>query len=287
MNVANAKVPERYRIPIIMLRKIVICLTCILAGSWPATAQTDAPFKLFEDLLFSGEPPDFRLFGFDHLTLATPHVLGFDVPRPDQVQKALALPRTNKFMAIDIEHWPLNGTALDRASSIAKYKATLSAIKQADPSLKLGLYSVLPIADYWRANGSEGDKALRDWKSRNDEISSALLPYVDVLFPSVYTPYSDEDAWVVFARANIDEARRISKGKPVYCFLWPQFHTTRAFLPGDFWYAQLDTCRKFADGLVIWGTVALSPIYRPEKWDENAEWWQATLRFLREQGKIP
>lgn len=261
----------------------VFCTIAMLASSWPATAQTGAPFKLFENLFFSGEPPDFQLFGFDHLTIASPHVLGHDVPQADQVRKALALPRTNQYMAVDIEHWPLTGTDAD--SSIAKYLATLSAIRQAEPNLKLGLYNVLPVADYWRAVGAQGGDALSSWKSRNTEIASALIPHVDVLFPSVYTPYSDKDAWVTYAQANIKEARRISQGKPVYCFLWPQFPKTLAFLPGDFWYAELATCRKFADGIVIWGTSAPGPTYRPMRWDENAEWWQATLKFIRELGK--
>ncbi|MER9226856.1 hypothetical protein NKI39_14670 [Mesorhizobium sp. M0664] len=283
MSAAQSSVPRET----IMFGKIVFCLIGILASSWPATAQSRTPFKLFESLIFTGDAPDLGRLGFEHLTIADPHVLGLDVPNAEQVQKALELPRSNQHLVVDIEQWPLEGAYAARASSIAKYQATLGAIRKADPSLKLGLYGVLPMRDYWNAIGWRGDDALRDWKSRNGEIASALVPYVDELFPSLYTFYGDKDAWVVFARANIEEARRISQGKPVYCFLWPQFFKTFAYLPGDYWYTQLDTCRRYADGIVIWGTMTREASNRPEQWDENSEWWQATLRFLRELGKIP
>lgn len=285
MRISVAKKFTRWRNRMlgIPLSMTLFCVAYLLAGPWPATAQTHAPFKLFTTLTLVGGP-DFRAFGFENLTIADPHVLGPDVPHIGQVQQALVLPRDNQHLAIDIESWPLEGP--DQVSTIAKYQETLGAFKKADPNVKLGLYGVLPIRDHWRAIGHQGAVALDDWKLQNTKIASSLVPYVDELFPSLYTFYGDKDAWVAYAQANIAEARRISQGKPVYCFLWPQFHKTLAFLPGDFWYLQLETCRKLADGIVIWGTISSGPVFGPGKWDEKAEWWQATLRFLREQGKI-
>ncbi|MER8991564.1 hypothetical protein [Mesorhizobium sp. M0678] len=274
----------RRQIPNITIFKTALCVMCLLTGSLSATAQPHASFKLFAALTLLGGP-DFRAFGFERLTIADPHVLGFDVPNAGQVQQALKLPRGNQYLVVDIETWPVEGP--EQASSIAKYQKTLGAFRKADPSVKLGLYSVLPIRDHWRAIGHEGPAALDEWKQQNTEIASSLVPYVDVLFPSLYTFYGDKDAWVAYAQSNIDEARRISQGKPVYCFLWPQFHKTLAFLPGDFWYLQLATCRKLADGIVVWGSMRGGPRDGPAKWDEKAEWWQATLKFLREEGKIP
>ncbi|MER9053957.1 hyaluronidase [Mesorhizobium sp. M0904] len=260
--------------------KTMSCVMCLLAGTWPATSQTREPFKVFETLLFENGPKDFRSFGLDHLTIADPHVLGLDVPNANQVRQALELPRSNHFLVIDIENWPLEGP--DQASSIAKYQQTLSVFRRADPNVKLGFYGVMPIRDHWRAIGHDGAAAQEDWKQQNTRIASALVPYVDALFPSLYTFYGDQDAWIAYAQANIGEARRVAQGKPVYCFLWPQFQKTLAFLPGDFWYAQLDTCRRLADGIVIWGTMRGGLSDGPVKWDEKAEWWQATLKFLSE-----
>ncbi|WP_146172549.1 hypothetical protein [Mesorhizobium helmanticense] len=240
---------------------------------------------MFEQLYFEGGPKDFRQFGLEHITIVGPHYLGSDVPNADQVEKALQKPRTGNHLVIDIESWPLEGDG--QALSISKYQQTISALKKADPSVRVGLYSVLPVRDYWRANGRNGEDGFSEWQKANTRLAAGIVPYVDDLYPSLYAFYGDKDAWIVYAEANLKEARRISAGKPVYCFLWPQFHKTFAFLPGDYWYAQLDTCRKFADGIVIWGTITGEAVYSPEKWDENAEWWQATLRFLRDLGKIP
>lgn len=283
ISVAKKFTGWQHRIPGVIFFKAAFCIACLLLSLWPAAAQTRAQFKLFEAIRFEGRP-DLRAYGFEHLTIADPHVLGLDVPDGGQVRKALSLPRSNEHLNIDIESWALEGK--DQASSIAKYQKTLIAFRKADPSVKLGLYSVLPLRDYWRAIGHRGSAALDDWKQQNTTIASSLVPHIDALYPSLYTFYGDKDAWIAFAQANIKEARRISQGKPVYCFLWPQFHKTLAFLPGDLWYAQLDTCRRLADGIVIWGTIGSNSPYRPAKWDEKAEWWQATLKFLREQGKI-
>ncbi|TIL65962.1 hypothetical protein [Mesorhizobium sp.] len=285
ISVAKKFVSSQHWTPGIMFFKAVCCIVCLLTGEWPATAQTQAPFKLFEALTVDGDHPDFRSLGFEHLTIASPHVLGRDVPDAGQVQKALALPRSNEYLAIDIETWLLTGP--DQASSIAKFQKTLSAFRKADPSVKLGLYSMLPYRDYWRAIGHQGPAALDEWKQHNTTVASSLLPYVDELFPSLYTFYGDKDAWVTYAEANIKEARRISQGKPIYCFLWPQLHKTLAFLPGDYWYTELETCRRLADGIVIWGTIGQNSPYRPAKWDEKAEWWQATLKFLSELDRTP
>jgi hypothetical protein len=285
ISAAQKFVDRQHRGRGILFFKTIFCIACLLTGLWPASAETRESFKLFEALNFVGGPPDFHSFGFEHLTIASPHVLGPDVPDAGQVQKALALPRANELLAIDIETWPLQGAK--QASSIAKYQTTLSAFRRADPSVKLGLYSMLPLRDYWRAIGLQGAAARDEWKQQNTTIASSLIPHVDVLFPSLYTFYGNKDRWVSYAEANIAEARRISQGKPVYCFLWPQFHKSLAFLPGDYWYTELETCRRLADGIVIWGTIGRSSPYRPAKWDENAEWWQATLKFLSELDRTP
>ncbi|MER8603901.1 hyaluronidase [Mesorhizobium sp. M1156] len=267
-----------------LFRKIILCAVGVLSPCLNAAGQSGAEFKVFQTMAFFGRP-DFRKFGIEQLTVADPHVLGPDVPEAHRVQKALELPRANQYLAIDIEDWPLDGTNAERATSIAKYQATLTAFRKADPSLRLGLYSVLPMRDYWRAIGAGGNDAFQDWQSRNTEIASALVPYVDALFPSVYSPYGDIKAWKAYAEANLKEARRISRGKPVYCFLWPQFKTL-AFVPGDLWAAELDTCKQFADGLVIWGPVGSPVDPTVAQWNEQAEWWQATVKFMRKIGKM-
>src|SRR5262249_4133499 len=104
-------------------------------------------------------------------------------------------------------------------------------------------------------------------------------------FPSLYTYYPDQAGWVAYAKANLSEARRLAPGKPVYCFLWPQYHDSSTlayqFLPVDYWKLQLQTCRQYADGIVILGCVGKDGKMNGWlTWDDNAPWWQATIQFV-------
>jgi len=99
---------------------------------------------------------------------------------------------------------------------------------------------------------------------------------VEVIFPSLYTFYNDQKSWDIYAKGMIEEARRYNK--PVYVFLWPEFHVSNRILkgkeiPAKFWRHQLELCRGLADGIVIWGGWQ-------ERWKEDAPWWIETKAFL-------
>ena len=86
------------------------------------------------------------------------------------------------------------------------------------------------------------------------------------------------------ALAQLNAAR--AYGKPVYAFLWPRFHDSNRLLGGryigdDYWRMELDTARRYADGIVLWGGWDEG---RPAQWDENAPWWRVTKGFLQEDG---
>jgi hypothetical protein len=120
------------------------------------------------------------------------------------------------------------------------------------------------------------------WQVDNDRLAQ-IVDHVDALYPSVYTFYPDRQAWVVYAKAQIAEARRLGKGKPVYAFLWPQYHEANAALAHrpvepDYWDLQLTTMAHHADGVVIWGGWGENG---PEPWKEEAPWWQVTKRFMQ------
>ena len=56
----------------------------------------------------------------------------------------------------------------------------------------------------------------------NDQLRP-LAGAVDILFPSLYTFYTDQGGWVRYAYAQIAEARRNANGKPVYVFYGQQY----------------------------------------------------------------
>jgi hypothetical protein len=122
-------------------------------------------------------------------------------------------------------------------------------------------------------------KAYREWQAENDQLQ-LLADSVDVLLPSLYTFYDDQDGWVRYAISTLSEARRLSKGKPVYAFIWPQYHNSNPTLAlklidGAFWAKQLQVIAAHADGAVIWGGWQTT-------WDDQSAWWRATLAFMHD-----
>jgi hypothetical protein len=75
------------------------------------------------------------------------------------------------------------------------------------------------------------------------------------------------------------EIGALAAGKPVFFYLWPQYHdgTPKQFQYIDtaYWTFQLETSYRDADGIVLWG-----PSRFP--WDESSGWWAATLDFIRQ-----
>lgn len=172
---------------------------------------------------------------------------------------------------VDIENW----------TDPFKYQQAMewvSSLRRDD----IGLYQQPPVRNYWApAMHTLGEKYpqhdFRKWKAENDK-RKGLAAYSSVLFPSLYTFYEDQAGWVKYAMANICEARRVAPGKPIYPFLWPQYHNSNAtlkgtWIPKDYFKAQLFVCCAYADGAVIWDhqpTIDFDPAW---------PWWQAYTEF--------
>lgn len=173
---------------------------------------------------------------------------------------------------LDIEHWPLAGAAATVRDSRGKYLLVLERFRAGAPKLSAGYYGAPPLRDYWRAIKHPASPERRAWMQDNDRVRP-LADAVGVLYPSLYTFYPDQAGWKKYAKAQIAEARRIGKGKPVYVFLWPQHHDSNrqignTYLPPDFWTLQLNTARAYADGIVIRGGWGADN--RPARWDDSA-----------------
>ncbi len=237
------------------------------------------PFTVYNALLYR-QQPDFAGLPFPRIRLVYGQELwakGIDRAQPDlaTVQTTItALPKLDAPVVLDIEHWPVHGDEATVAASLAKYLEVLRAARGARPDLAFGYYGVAPLRDYWTPVSKDPAK-LAAWRTANERVTP-LAKEVDAVFPSLYTFYDDPAGWEVYARANLAAARRY--GKPIYAFLWPQYHDSNKQLagqdlPADGWARQLAVCRELADGVVIWGGYQ-------QDWDEQAPWWQATRRFL-------
>jgi hypothetical protein len=242
-------------------------------------------FRYFDATLYSGQQNP--LTGFRYLPLIYEvHLWGKEHASkavPDDLETFAAFvtdaARKSDTIVLDVERLPITGAAHEVSRSLEKLLRILQVARRAAPLSKFGYYSLVPIRDYWRAVRGPSSKAYKSWQRENDALHS-LANAVDLTFPSLYTFYNDKDGWKTFARAQIDEARRVAPDRPVFPFLWPRFHESNrslqnAYIDAAFWRMQLDFCRDHADGLVIWGGFK-------ETWNERADWWQETLRFKRQ-----
>lgn len=184
--------------------------------------------------------------------------------------------RSPDLVVVDIEHWDLAGiTPSELERNINRYVAVLDTFRQHLPKTRLGLYSMVPVRDYWTPVRGKPDD-LSAWRRDNQRLQP-IADAVDVIFPSLYTFYDDPAGWVTYATANMLEAKRY--GRPVYPFLWPQYHSSGELIAGDFWRLQLETVFNNADGMVIW-----TPAKDKPRWNPDAAWWRETADFLKTAG---
>jgi hypothetical protein len=268
--------------------------------------QSAAPivtsYTLFDSTSFTNEP-DLSAYGMTRIYVTGNEFWSgtypnYDMSKPNQTavralaRKVYALGQT---LVMDIEHWPMDiRTASDAAvqSTIDKFVQIITWLRDERPGLKIGVYGLAPLRDYWTAKNylEAVDKApgsswyaarlpsyrtaYQQWQAANDRLAS-LVARVDYLFPSLYTFYDDPAGWQYYAEGTIQEARRF--GKPVFPFLQMYYHPSNATIGGDelpraVWRAELDTTRELADGAVIWGGWQMN-------WNGNANWWKETKAF--------
>lgn len=233
-------------------------------------------FPVYDATLYQGKPAN--LAGMKPIAIfyessLWDHAKG-DASTPDSSRVGALASQASGIAVIDIERWPLTG---DQASdSIAKYKAILQEAKKDNPSLTIGFYGTVPQRNYWGALKGKNSRDYAAWQ-RKDDLVCSIADSADALFPSIYTFYEDQSGWQKYAIAQIEEARRCAKGKPVYAFLSPEYSgdASKGLLPPDYWRMELETVRKHADGVVIWGGYHQS-------WNDQAPWWIETKAFLQE-----
>jgi hypothetical protein len=273
-----------------------LLLTGLVAGSVSVGAHaqscprpTPRPFRIFDATAYLGKP-DLTRYGIEPI-----HIIDRGLwpdganqagpPDPVRVRRYLeGLPRDNAPVVLDIEHWNLTGTDQEAGVARADLTRLAAAFRTIAPGRRIGFYGIVPIPDLARSLAGPGSPPYRAWQRHNDRMRR-VQDSVDALFPPAYTNDRDQDAWVAFAAGQICEARRLS-AKPVYVFLWPEFHEGSRwkgqYIDGDFWRLQLETAYRLADGVVIFGGYDVQA-NRPRAWDPQAPWYAPTLAFIRER----
>jgi hypothetical protein len=190
---------------------------------------------------------------------------------------------SSPLLVLNIEDWKTVGPAEEVAATVSKLSTLVAWAKAALPNTQVGIYSLVPVRDYWVAQKPLSDPRFAKWELEND----ALLPLatnVDVLFPSLYTFYPDRDGWRKYAVLNIAQGRRLAPGKPMYVFLWHEYHTSSVNkgkeVEHDYWTEQLEIACRYTNGAVVWGGWDLVT-NKPKAFHEDLPWWRSTKAFLQ------
>jgi Hyaluronidase len=208
-----------------------------------------------------------------------------DLPDPSAAQTWIRrITARQGLLVLDLERWWLRGKDEDVREGMRRYLTVFDWIRAAGYSGPMGYYGVIPTYNRDAAMQDDGSPARAAWRKENDRVLP-LAEKVDVLFPSLYTADEDIVSWEKYAIADLYEAKRLARGKPVFPFLWPQYEGPVSgrglqYMPESEWARELQVVAGNADGLVIWGGIGLPDTGGPPHWDESAPWWQATLAFL-------
>jgi hypothetical protein len=226
------------------LGNYMTCVLLLTALSACALAQTVSPrsgFSVFSATSFTNQP-DLTPYGLKRITVVHPDLTA-DVNNETSLAErgrlstlAQLANESTGLLVIDIEEWPLVGNPATVAETVSKYRTVLQLFKTPAPALKVGLYSVLPIRDYWNSLQQKDSRNYIAWQKENDRLAS-IAQLADVLFPSIYTFYEDRIGWQKYAIAQTQEARRYAGGKPVYVFLWPHIMCPTKISPTSFYRA--------------------------------------------------
>ena len=172
-----------------------------------------------------------------------------------------------------LDYEPDIETPADCPAVVATVAAQITAVRAVAPACTIGAYNLAPLANYWCWVDPihSGDTV-----AKCQAINDALRPIAqgsDWLFPCLYTYYTDDPNWWIYAIGTIAEARRIS-GRPVAPFVWYKDMTSsNALVDPVLFGRQLQLIKQSCDGIVLWGG------YK-QQWDEKAAWWQATKQVL-------
>lgn len=239
--------------------------------------QKDTPFKIYESVSYAGRP---NSIGIKKVPILYEDMLWRNnepksgPPSQESLDYWVAQVRNIKGpIILDVEHWPIYTDATTRQYMVD----IVNAFKVDGRAYDIGYYAMVPQRDTFAAM-LPWHPSYTNWKSRNTAVQS-IADAVDILCPSLYSLYSDQQRWDNYTIENILEARRLANGKKIIPFLWPQYHNfsdrkALQYIDVELWLHQLTTVYRMCDGVIIWR------INDGEVWNRSLPWYQATLEFM-------
>lgn len=257
-----------------LLLLLTFSLVALRSGRMTASSN-ERHLPIYDNLFYKGKPETFQ----DGLILSNILYEGLIWPKG---QKFGVLPDRSVFetlvrahstnpgpLVIDIEKLPLKGSKDDSRKHLETLATLADWAHAAAPGKIIGFY---------------GTNTLSHIAPADLPYARELARHVDAFFPPMYTFDDDRGAWEKRAKASATEAHALAPGKPVYFYLWPQYHdgTPRQFqfIEGSYWKFQLEAASRYCDGMVLWSPSRF-------EWNDSTGWWRATQQFahgLRTEG---
>jgi hypothetical protein len=254
---------------------------------WPINASAQG-FTVLQEFFFLSQPPDSY---FESLGIKSDYVVygsWVDDPPKETLVRSTARvaaqqPLYDRMMQYDIECWETDYRMVGRAQaefSAVLYAQAIRWAKDEEPTLKVGLYSQVPVTDIYAYTSFP---LLAAWQAGND-LLQPLADVLDYLCPGAYCYYNDTTQYAGYGTAMVVEAKRLAKGKKVFPYVSPQFHPSSPhhdqFVSKEYFAKVLRTIKEAgADGVIIWGgNLAMGET--ESAWDPSAGWWQAVKEFM-------
>jgi len=233
-----------------------------------AAAEGRRPFMIYDNMFYRGKP------NTTSAGLVASNIIYENKIWPNE-QDIGTLPNHNAFTAlvrshtenpgplvIDIEKLPLKGS-VEVVRHNAETLATLADwARQAAPGKVIGFY---------------GTNTLSKVPPASLTYARGLARHVDAFFPPQYTFDDDRLMYEKRAQESLAEARSLDPEKPVYFYLWPQYHDGTPkqfqFIDKSYWEFQLETAYRFSNGIVLWSPSRYD-------WNDSTGWWPTTREFL-------
>jgi hypothetical protein len=208
--------PGSFSVKIAFAISLLIALAVsTITAAFPGAQSGRQAFPIYDNMFYKGKP-DTKADG-----LVASNMLYGDKIWPNR-HNAVALPNREEYKAlvraqiadpgplvIDVEALPLRGSP-QAARHNMEILATLAAwAHEAAPGKVVGYY---------------GTNTLSNVPFSNQALAKELASHVDAFFPSLYTFEDNRANWEKRAAAAQAEARALDTKKPIYLFLWPQYH---------------------------------------------------------------
>lgn len=254
------------------LRCMLVLFVWVLAASGDGQSPAQTPkknFVIYDNMSYKGKPDTTPL-----------GMIPSDVLYENKIwpvrQQIGTLPDRSVFEAlvrsvathpgplvIDIENLSLR-IAPDRARLSAELLAKLADwAHEAVPGKIIGYY---------------GTNTLLDIPEPDLPAARELARHVDAFFCPLYTFDDDRARWEKRAKTSLEQSQQLDPKKPVYFYLWPQYHVGSVkalrYVSGDYWKFELETARRYGDGVVLWSSGTYV-------WDPRSGWWDATQEFAK------